>query len=52
MTGNPRKELLGHALERGRAALDGLVDADPRLATIDFETELIAGRPERGKSER
>ena len=32
-------------LERGRAVLDGLVDAEPRLTTIDYETELIAGRP-------
>ena len=39
------QELLDLALERGRAVLDGLVDAEPRLTTIDYETELIAGRP-------
>jgi nucleotide-binding universal stress UspA family protein len=39
------QDLLDHALDRGRAVLDGVVDADPRLATIAYETELIAGRP-------
>jgi len=39
------QELLDLALRRGRAVLDGVVEDDPRLATIDYETELIAGRP-------
>ena len=39
------QELLDRALQRGRAVLDGITDADPRLANVDFELELIAGRP-------
>jgi nucleotide-binding universal stress UspA family protein len=40
------QELLERALQRGRAVLDRVAeDADPRLASVDHELELIAGRP-------
>ena len=40
------QEVLDRALYRGEAVLGGLTpDTDPRLATVDYETELIAGRP-------
>lgn len=40
------QELLDHGLQRGRSVLDRVVtDGDPRLADLDHELELIAGRP-------
>jgi len=40
------EELLEHALRRGQAVLDRVAaDADPRLAQVDHELELIAGPP-------
>jgi nucleotide-binding universal stress UspA family protein len=40
------QELLDHALQRGRSVLDrAATDGDPRIADVDHELELIAGRP-------
>lgn len=40
------EELLERALQRGRGILAGLAeDADLGLADVDYEAELIAGRP-------
>ena len=44
--GEDYQELLGRALNRGGQLLARVaLDADPRLAGIDHELELIAGRP-------
>ena len=50
MTGDPRTPCIvvgydGSPPARAALALDRLVDADPRLATIDYQTEVIGGRP-------
>jgi nucleotide-binding universal stress UspA family protein len=42
----PYQELLDRGLQRGRDLLDrGAIDGDPRIADVDHELELIAGRP-------
>jgi nucleotide-binding universal stress UspA family protein len=40
------QELLDRGLQRGRSVLDRVaIDGDPRIADLDHELELIAGRP-------
>ena len=39
------QEVLDRALQRGEDLLDGLVVVEPRLAEVDYETELIPGAP-------
>ena len=43
--GDHYQEMLDRALERGENLLDTLLDAEPRLADVDHETELIPGTP-------
>jgi len=38
-------QLLGAALTRGEEVLNAAAEVDPRLAQVDHELELIAGRP-------
>ena len=43
--GDHYQEMLDRALERGENLLNTLLDAEPRLADVDHETELIPGTP-------
>jgi nucleotide-binding universal stress UspA family protein len=39
------QEVLDRALQRGEDLLDGLLEVEPRLAEVEYETELIPGAP-------
>jgi nucleotide-binding universal stress UspA family protein len=39
------QEVLDRALQRGEDLLDGLPEVEPRLAEVEYETELIPGAP-------
>ena len=43
--GDHYQDLLDRALQRGEDLLNSLPDAEPRLADVDYETELIPGPP-------
>ena len=41
------QEVLDRALQRGEDLLDAVATIEPRLAEVDFDTELIPGNPAR-----